>query len=100
MSSRNELSNGDAEMVRRILFVQFADPAAYPPIEHASGLLAERGWDVVLLGIDGFSDDALTLPAHPRIRVKKLRFMREGWKQKVQYFVFLFWTLYWACSWR
>src|SRR5580704_132798 len=87
-------------MANRILYVQFTDPAAYPPIEHSSGLLADLGWDVVLLGTRTFGDHDFRLSAHPRIRVKKLRFVRPGLTQKLQYLLFFFWTLYWTCVWR
>jgi glycosyltransferase involved in cell wall biosynthesis len=100
MNEEPQRHDGVSRLVRRILFVQFADPAAYPPLEHSSALLAERGWDVVFLGVEGFSNQTLSLPSHPRIRVKKLRFLRGGWKQKLQYVIFGFWTLYWACVWR
>ena len=36
---------------RRILYIQYTNPAGYPPLEHSSRLLAARGWVVVFLGI-------------------------------------------------
>lgn len=53
--------------IQRILYVQYTDPAAYPPIEHSSRLLADRGWQVVLLGSGTARNLNLRLPAHPRI---------------------------------
>ena len=50
-------------MERRIVYVQFTDPAAYPPVEHSSEILAERGWNVVLLGTDVFGQ--LADETHP-----------------------------------
>lgn len=34
---------------RLVLFVQAAEAAAYPPIIHAAGLMAEAGWRVCVL---------------------------------------------------
>src|ERR1700719_2139307 len=87
-------------MGRRILYVQFTDPAAYPPIEHSAVLLAERGWDVLLLGTGTLNDLKLELPAHPRIRVRKMAFVRAGWRQKLNYITFFLWILYWTLRWR
>ena len=84
----------------RILYVQFTDPAAYPPIEHSAVLLAERGWDVILLGTGTLGDLKLELPVLPRIRVRKMRFVRAGWKQKLNYIAFFLWILYWTLRWR
>ena len=39
----------------RVLFVQATNPGAYPPLIHASMLMAEAGWEVTFLSapIDG-----------------------------------------------
>ena len=34
---------------RRVLFVQATNPGAYPPLIHASMLMAEAGWEVTFL---------------------------------------------------
>jgi glycosyltransferase involved in cell wall biosynthesis len=49
------------------LFVQATNPGAYPPLIHASMLMAEAGWDVTFLSapIDG---NELALEPHPRIK--------------------------------
>jgi glycosyltransferase involved in cell wall biosynthesis len=87
-------------MGRRILYVQFTDPAAYPPIEHSAVLLAERGWDVLLLGTGTLGAIKLELPANPRIRVRKIDFVRAGWRQKLSYGAFFLWVLYWTLRWK
>jgi glycosyltransferase involved in cell wall biosynthesis len=79
------------------LYVQYTDAAAYPPIEHSSALLAERGWDVVLLGIGKHNFD---FPTHPRISVKRIGFVDGGVRQKLQYLLYFLWTLYWVVRWR
>jgi glycosyltransferase involved in cell wall biosynthesis len=85
---------------RRILYVQYTDPAAYPPVEHSSRLLAQRGWEVLILGSGSFDNLNLRLSSHPRIRVKKLGFVHGGWRQKVHYMVFFFVLVYWTWRWR
>src|SRR6266511_5118997 len=87
-------------MSRRVLYVQFTDPAAYPPVEHSSTLLAERGWEVFILGTGTLGDINLQLRPIPRIRLKKIRFVHGGWAQKLQYLVFFCWTLYWTSRWQ
>jgi glycosyltransferase involved in cell wall biosynthesis len=54
---------------RRVLFVQATEPAGYPPLIHASSLMAEAGWNVTLLSapIEG---KRLELTRHPRIALR------------------------------
>jgi glycosyltransferase involved in cell wall biosynthesis len=87
-------------VARRILYAQFADPAAYPPVEHSSHILAERGWHILLLGTDAFSVQKLKLSAHPRIKVINLSLTKAGGRLNVQYVFFLLWCLYLTCRWR
>ncbi len=56
---------------RRVLFIQATEPARYPPLIHASSLMAEAGWDVTFLSapIEG---SRLELPRHPRIAVRAI----------------------------
>jgi glycosyltransferase involved in cell wall biosynthesis len=85
---------------RRILYVQFTNPVGYPPIEHSARLLADRGWDILLLGTGTFSNQNFQFSYHPRIRLKNIPFVRGGFRQKVLYVYFLFWTLYWTLRWK
>src|SRR5262245_17606106 len=86
--------------LRRILYVQYTDPAAYPPVEHSSCLLADRGWEVLLLGIANTLTSKIQLPPHDKIHVKRIRFVQGGLRQKLHYLFFLLWTLYWTLRWR
>jgi glycosyltransferase involved in cell wall biosynthesis len=83
---------------RRIIYVQYTDPAAYPPLEHSSVLLADRGWDVVVLGTA--MEQRLEFPPHRRVCVKRLRFVKGGFRQKLHYVFFICWVFYWAWRWR
>jgi glycosyltransferase involved in cell wall biosynthesis len=55
----------------RVLFIQAAEPAGYPPLIHASMLMAEAGWEVTFLSapVEG---NRLELSFHPRIAVEAI----------------------------
>jgi glycosyltransferase involved in cell wall biosynthesis len=55
----------------RVLFTPAAEPAFYPPLIHASSLMAEAGWDVTFLAAP-IAGNALELPRHPRIAVRAI----------------------------
>ena len=81
--------------MKRILYVQYTNPAGYPPLEHSSRLLADRGWQVLFLG-GGSSGraDAFAFPPHPRIEVRRWQHQKRGWRQKVHYAAFNLWVLH------
>ena len=83
----------------RVLYVQYTNPAGYPPIEHSAQLLADSGAEVLLLGTRRVSD-RLTFATHPRIKVLHWAFAPAGWRQKLHYFSFLLWVLVWTARWR
>jgi glycosyltransferase involved in cell wall biosynthesis len=58
-------------MMRRILFVQATEAAAYPPLINASSLMAEAGWEVTFLSAP-FEGNLLEFPRHPRIAVRTI----------------------------
>ncbi len=94
-------SQDTARKTRRILYVQFANPAAYPPLEHSARLLADAGWEVVFLGTGALGGaDCLEFQPHPHIRVKRQAFVPGGWRQKVFYARFFLWVLGWVLVWR
>ena len=57
---------------RRVLFVQATNPGAYPPLIHASMLMAEAGWEVTFLSAP-IAGNALSLAPHPRIKIHAVR---------------------------
>lgn len=98
MGQQSELSPG----VRRprILYLQYVNPAAYPPLEHSSTILADRGWDVLFLGIGALGAASLKLAAHPRIRHKQFGGAPRGWRQKVHFLGFIAWVWWHTVTWR
>jgi glycosyltransferase involved in cell wall biosynthesis len=86
---------------RRIVYIQYANPVMYPPLQHSSRILADAGWDVLFLGIGAFGDlNSLRFRSYPRIEVRQLQFCTAGWKQKLHYAWFCMWCLAWALWWR
>jgi glycosyltransferase involved in cell wall biosynthesis len=82
-----------------VLYVQYTNPGAYPPVDHSAELLAEDGFEVLVLGTRR-PDDPLELRGHPRVRVMTLRAEPAGWRQKLHYVRFAAWALMWAVRWR
>jgi glycosyltransferase involved in cell wall biosynthesis len=58
-------------IAKRVLFIQATEPAGYPPLIHASSLMAEAGWEVTFLSAP-FEGHRLELPHHPRIAVRAI----------------------------
>jgi glycosyltransferase involved in cell wall biosynthesis len=73
------------------VYVQYTNPAAYPPLIHSSRILASRGWQVLFLGTGSQGSGALRLENGPSIRVAQLPFARPGWRQKLHYLYFHLW---------
>ncbi|HEX2517050.1 MAG TPA: glycosyltransferase [Chloroflexota bacterium] len=84
----------------RILYVQYTDPSAYPPLEHSARLLADAGWEVLFLGAAAPDTAGLRLRPHPRVALRRLPYCPAGWRQKAHYAWFALWALGWALRWR
>ena len=87
-------------MARRILYIQYTNPAGYPPLEHSSRILADAGWSVRFLGTHGAGVEALEFPVHPRIDVLRIPLAEPGWKQKLHYLYYCLWVLWHVAFWR
>jgi glycosyltransferase involved in cell wall biosynthesis len=85
---------------KRVLYIQYANPAAFPPLEHSSRILAADGWDVLFLGVRSENTNALRFPACDKIEVKLLRDCPAGWKNWLRYLYFLVWVATNALLWR
>jgi glycosyltransferase involved in cell wall biosynthesis len=69
---------------RRILFVQATNPGAYPPLIHASMLMADAGWRVTFLSAP-IAGDQPAMPPHPRVTVHAVRPRPSHVMSKVDY---------------
>src|ERR1041385_6869663 len=85
---------------RRIMYVQYTNPAGYPPLQHSSRILADAGFEVLFLGTGALGADALRFPHHERIKVKQLRFTPAGLRQKLHYLIFAAWVIWHVLVWR
>lgn len=88
-------------MNRKILYIQYTNPALFPPLEHSSRILADNNWQVLFLGIGAQGTaDHLLFPSHPNITVRQMAFCPPGWQQKLHYIRFCLWVLAWCIYWR
>ena len=83
----------------RVFYVQYTNPAAYPPIEHSAHILADAGFDVRLLGT-GIMGEALQFKPHRRIRLTLRPFRRAGLGQKLHYAAFVLHAIGQTLRWR
>ena len=79
-----------------VIYLQYTNPAAYPPIQHSAGILAEAGWQVVVLGVTIPGIARLEFPAQPGIEVRLMEAAPPGgWRQKLHYLRFCAWAVGW-----
>ena len=87
-------------MNRRVLYLQYTNPAAYPPLQHSSRILADRGWEVLFLGRETDDTKGLRFPPHERITVERFPYVAPGWRQKLHYVGFMLWAVERTLRWR
>lgn len=87
----------------KILYLQYANPGAYPPLEHGARIFADRGWRVRALGVLTPGTEALEFSPHPNIQTRCLAICLPGWRQKLHFLRFgllaLGWVLWWRPQW-
>jgi glycosyltransferase involved in cell wall biosynthesis len=71
-----------------VLFVQATEAGGYPPIIHASSLMALAGWDVVILNapIRGHN---LAVPPQPGLKLRNIGSRPSHAMQKFEYFQYI-----------
>lgn len=77
----------------RIVFIQYTNPAGYPPLEHAARSLTREGWEVTFLGGASHGADALRFAPHIPVAVKRLPGFGDGLLQKLNYVLYLLWII-------
>jgi glycosyltransferase involved in cell wall biosynthesis len=90
----------DRRLSRKIMYLQYTNPAAYPPLEHSSRILADSGWQVLFCGTGSLGANNLRFSPHARITIRQLAFSPAGWRQKLHYLQFSLWVLGWTLCWR
>jgi glycosyltransferase involved in cell wall biosynthesis len=78
--------------VLRVLYVQYTNPGAYPPLVRGAELLAEAGARVLMLGIRVPGTDALDVPRRDRIEVRRMPPAAAGWRLKAHYARYAAWV--------
>lgn len=84
----------------KILYLQYANPAAFPPVEYSSQILAEAGFEVRLLGVHTQETEALKFSGDSRMHLEILPYTPPGWLQKVAYIKFLIRCIVLAITWK
>lgn len=77
----------------RIAFIQYTNPAGYPPLGHASHMLARAGWDVLFLGAAAHGADTLRFAPRARVTVRRMPHFGSGLLQKLNYAAFVMWVI-------
>jgi glycosyltransferase involved in cell wall biosynthesis len=84
---------------RRVLYVQYTNPANYPPLEHSGLLLSKEGWDVRYFGIQGEGEsNKLKFPEALASRQTLWKHQSPGIVQKLQFAAFTL-TAFWRAAW-
>lgn len=85
-------------MTKRVLYIQYTNPAGYPPLQHSSRMFARAGWEVLFLGTRAASTDALAFPSHPAITVRQLG--ADALRVPLRFLHFSVWVFAWCVRWR
>jgi glycosyltransferase involved in cell wall biosynthesis len=85
---------------KRVLYVQYTDPAFYPPLLHSARILADQDWKVHFLGTGAYGAADLQVPPHKNIAVSRIKFMPAGLRQKLHFGLFHLWVILVALFWR
>ncbi len=78
---------------RRLLYLQYTNPAGYPPLEHSSRILSQRGWKVLFLGVQIKGVESLAFPEGEGVKVRLLPRVPKGFWIRVHYLAFMMWAL-------
>ena len=77
---------------RRVMYVQYTNPGAYPPLQHSAAILADDGFEVTFLGTRA-EGDPLVMNARTGVVVRTCRPSARGWGQKLHYARFAAWAI-------
>jgi len=84
----------------RVLYVQYTNPGAYPPLVRGASLLAESGAEVLMLGTRVRDTDALNVQPSKGIAVRLASQPPEGWRLKAHYGRYAAWVAREATAWK
>ena len=84
----------------RVLYVQYTNPGAYPPLGRGAQLLAESGAQVCMLGTRVRATDALAVNPADAIAVRLIEEAPAGWRLKTHYGRYAAWVAREAAAWK
>lgn len=85
----------------KALFVQYTDPAGYPPTQHSMAMLEQDGWTLASVGTRITVTEDLRMPPQQRLQAHLMRAMPAGRiLQKLHYLRFCFLVAFVAMRWR
>lgn len=84
----------------RILFVQYAQPAALPPAERAAHVMHDDGWAVRVLGVHGDDTDPIATASYGPIDVRRVSRSGTGLTHHIRYLRFVAWAMLHLLWWR
>ena len=84
----------------RVLYVQYTNPGAYPPLVRGASLLAESGAEVRMLGTRVRDTDALHVGPSQGIDVRLMNDPPAGWRLKAHYGRYGAWVVREAAAWK
>jgi glycosyltransferase involved in cell wall biosynthesis len=84
----------------RVLYVQYTNPGAYPPLVHGARILARAGARVRLLGTPVAGTEALAIEPCPGVEERRLGRQPRGRRQRLHYARYLLWVVAWTRRWR
>jgi len=84
----------------RVLYVQYTNPGAYPPLARGATLLAESGAEVRMLGTGVRDTNALRVRPSRGIDVRLMNEPPEGWRLKAHYGRYGAWVVREAAAWK
>ena len=84
----------------RILYVQYTNPGAYPPLVRGARLLADAGAEIRMLGVRVAGLDALDVESDDRMDVRLMPAGAKAWQLKAHYARYAAWAAAEGAKWR
>jgi hypothetical protein len=75
--------------VGKVLYLQFTNPTAYPPLENSASIFAGLGWRVNFLGVRWQNTGNFSFGPKLNVKLNLMSAPAPGWRQKVFYIKFM-----------
>ena len=86
---------------RRILYIQYTNPACYPPLVHSAHIFADHGWNVLFFGKKCRAKaDKRAIKPHKNIKIRQLNIFSSGFMNKIHYLWFFILSIIYTMMWR